>query len=58
MLKAAIRATLDKMIRLNAARADFAQTFESLIESYNTGSRTMSHARTVAPAAREAGRCG
>jgi type I restriction enzyme R subunit len=38
ILKAAIRAQLERLIRLNRTRADFAQTFEELIESYNNGS--------------------
>ena len=29
------------MIRLNKARADFAEKFEKLIESYNAGSRNI-----------------
>lgn len=41
MLKAAIRAQLEKMIRLNRTRADFASKFEALIESYNAGSRSI-----------------
>ena len=41
VLKAAIRAQLDKMIRLNRTRADFAEKFEALIESYNAGSATI-----------------
>jgi type I restriction enzyme R subunit len=41
VLKAAIRAQLEKMIRLNRTRADFAEKFESLIESYNAGSRSI-----------------
>ncbi|HEY1084713.1 MAG TPA: HsdR family type I site-specific deoxyribonuclease, partial [Prosthecobacter sp.] len=40
-LKAAIRAKLDKLIRLNKTRADFAEKFEELIESYNNGSRNI-----------------
>jgi type I restriction enzyme R subunit len=39
VLKAAIRAQLEKMIQLNRTRADFAEKFEALIESYNAGSR-------------------
>ncbi|MHB9008541.1 MAG: type I restriction enzyme endonuclease domain-containing protein, partial [Limisphaerales bacterium] len=35
VLKAAIRAQLEKLIRLNKTRADFAEKFEELIESYN-----------------------
>jgi type I restriction enzyme, R subunit len=41
MLKVAIRAQLEKMIRLNRTRADFAGKFETLIESYNAGSRSI-----------------
>ena len=41
VLKAAIRAQLEKLIRLNRTRADFAQRFEELIESYNAGSRNI-----------------
>jgi type I restriction enzyme R subunit len=41
VLKAAIRAQLEKLIRLNKTRADFAETFEELIESYNNGSRNI-----------------
>lgn len=40
-LKAAIRAQLDKMIRINKTRADYAAKFEELIESYNAGSRSI-----------------
>ena len=40
-LKVAIRTLLDKMIRLNRTRADFAEKFEMLIESYNAGSRSI-----------------
>lgn len=40
-LKAAIRARLDKLVRLNRTRADFAEKFEALIESYNAGSRSI-----------------
>jgi len=39
VLKAAIRAQLEKLIRLNQTRADFAEKFEELIESYNQGSQ-------------------
>jgi Zn-dependent M32 family carboxypeptidase len=38
---AAIRAQLEHVIRLNRTRADFAQKFEALIESYNAGSRSI-----------------
>jgi type I restriction enzyme R subunit len=41
VLKAAIRAQLDKLIRLNRTRADFAEKFEELIGSYNAGSRNI-----------------
>jgi type I restriction enzyme R subunit len=41
VLKAAIRAMLERLIRLNKTRADFAEKFEELIESYNTGSRNI-----------------
>ena len=41
ILKVAIRAQLEKMIRLNRTRADFAGKFETLIESYNAGSRSI-----------------
>lgn len=40
-LKAAIRARLDKLVRLNHTRTDFAEKFEALIDSYNTGSRNI-----------------
>jgi len=41
VLKATIRAQLEKVIRLNKTRADFAEKFEELIESDNTGSRNI-----------------
>ena len=41
VLKAAIRAQLEKLIRLNRTRADFLTKFEELIESYNAGSRNI-----------------
>ena len=41
VLKAVIRAQLEKLIHLNKTRADFAEKFEELIESYNTGSRNI-----------------
>ena len=41
VLKAAIRAQLEKLIDLNHTRADFAEKFEALIESYNAGSRSI-----------------
>ena len=40
-LKAAIRAQLAKLIQLNRTRADFADKFAALIESYNAGSRSI-----------------
>ena len=41
MLKAAIRARLDKLVRLNRTRTDFTEKFETLIETYNSGSRSI-----------------
>ncbi len=41
VLKAAIKAQLEKLIRFNKTRADFAEKFEELIESYNAGSRNI-----------------
>ncbi len=41
VLKAAIRAKLERMIELNSTRANFAETFEELIRSYNAGSRSI-----------------
>jgi type I restriction enzyme R subunit len=41
VLKAAIRAQLERMIQLNRTRADFAEKFEALIEAYNAGSATI-----------------
>lgn len=40
-LKAAIRAQLERMIRLNRFRADYLTKFEELIDAYNTGSRNI-----------------
>ncbi|MBF0124757.1 MAG: type I restriction endonuclease subunit R [Magnetococcales bacterium] len=40
-LKAAIGARLEQLIRLNRTRADFAQKFTQLIDSYNAGSRNI-----------------
>jgi type I restriction enzyme R subunit len=40
-LKAAIRAQLEKLIRLNRTRANYADKFEELIDSYNSGSRNI-----------------
>jgi len=39
VLKAVIRARLERLVRLNPTRADFGVKFEELIESYNAGSR-------------------
>jgi type I restriction enzyme, R subunit len=41
VLKGAIRAQLERMIRLNKSRMDFADKFHELIESYNSGSRSI-----------------
>ena len=41
VLKAAIKAQLEKLIELNHTRANFADKFEVLIDSYNAGSRTI-----------------
>jgi type I restriction enzyme R subunit len=41
VLKAAIRAQMEKMIQLNPTRADFAEKLEDLIEKYNAGSRNI-----------------
>jgi type I restriction enzyme R subunit len=38
-LKAAIRAMLERLIRLNRTRVDFQERFEELIEAYNAGSK-------------------
>ncbi|MBF0433561.1 MAG: DUF3387 domain-containing protein, partial [Fibrobacteria bacterium] len=40
-LKVAIRAKLEKLVRLNRTRTDFTEKFEELIESYNAGSRSI-----------------
>jgi type I restriction enzyme R subunit len=40
-LKAAIRAKLGRLIRLNRTRTDFQEKFEQLIEAYNSGSRNI-----------------
>ena len=40
-LKAAIRAQLDKMIRINRTRVDYLEKFEELIAEYNAGSRNI-----------------
>jgi type I restriction enzyme, R subunit len=44
-LKAAVRAQLEKMIRINKTRADYLAKFEELIQSYNR--RQPKHRRTV-----------
>jgi type I restriction enzyme R subunit len=41
VLKAAIRAQLEKMIELNPTRADFQDKFEEMIDAYNNGSRNI-----------------
>ena len=41
VLKAAVRAKLDVLVRLNRTRTDFAEKFEALIDSYNAGSRSI-----------------
>lgn len=41
VLKAAIRAQMERLVRLNRTRANFAEKFEELIASYNTGSRSI-----------------
>ncbi len=40
-LKAAIRARLERLVRLNRTRTDFGEKFEALIASYNSGSRSI-----------------
>ncbi len=40
-LKAAIRAMLERLIRLNRTRVDFQKQFEELIEAYNSGSKNI-----------------
>jgi len=40
-LKAAIQSRLEKLVRLNRTRADFAERFQELISSYNAGSRSI-----------------
>jgi type I restriction enzyme R subunit len=40
-LKAAIAAKLQRLLRLNRTRADFAEKFEALIDNYNNGSRNI-----------------
>lgn len=41
VLKAAIRARLERMISLNKSRTDFSEKFEALIDAYNAGSRSI-----------------
>ena len=40
-LRAAIRAHLERLVRVNRTRADYQQKFEELIESYNLGTRNI-----------------
>jgi type I restriction enzyme R subunit len=40
-LKAAVRAQLERLVRLNPTRADYLEKFQELIESYNAGSRNI-----------------
>jgi len=40
-LKAAVRAQMERMVRLNRTRADYLEKFQELIESYNAGSRNI-----------------
>lgn len=40
-LKAAVKAQLEQMVRLNRTRTDYLQKFEVLIEAYNSGSRNI-----------------
>lgn len=40
-LKAAVRAQLERMVRLNPTRADYLAKFQELIEGYNSGSRNI-----------------
>lgn len=40
-LKAAVKAQLERMVRLNPTRADYLEKFQDLIESYNAGSRNI-----------------
>jgi type I restriction enzyme R subunit len=41
VLKAAIRAQLEKLIKLNRTRADLGKKFEELIEAYNSGAKNI-----------------
>jgi type I restriction enzyme, R subunit len=40
-LKAAVKAQLERMVRLNRTRADYLDKFRELIDKYNTGSRNI-----------------
>ena len=40
-LRAAVRAQLERMVRLNRTRADYLEKFEALIDAYNSGSRNI-----------------
>jgi type I restriction enzyme R subunit len=40
-LRAAVRAQLDKLVRVNRTRSDYLTKFEELIDSYNAGSRNI-----------------
>ena len=40
-LKAAVKAQLERMVRLNSTRADYLAKFEELISAYNDGSRNI-----------------
>lgn len=40
-LKAAVRAQLERMVRLNPTRADYLAKFQELIDGYNSGSRNI-----------------
>jgi len=40
-LKAAVRAQLEHMVRLNRTRADYLEKFQDLIDDYNSGSRNI-----------------
>jgi len=40
-LKAAVKAQLERMVRLNRTRADYLEKFEALIDAYNNGSRNI-----------------
>lgn len=41
ILKAAVRAQMERLLQLNRTRADFQEKFEDLIASYNAGSRNI-----------------